>query len=407
MEEEMQLEGTPSYPVNCSNFTSLQFWYLDLARGVSGTASLLICSLILFLLLLHKAYASPLQRFLLYLTLTTWLTEASFTAQIEHLVKYAGQSYVCQAVGFFDQFCTSLFIMFSLELSLLLLFQVYKSLHIRYIPWPLWTNHFALLLEVIAILLSLAYSIAVSVVPFAHGTYGLSGSWCWIQAVKSNCEKSITNDQNTLAVIPYAVLGAIIGLCMLLTLVLFCIAACYSTNSPQLNCKLIRDNAILLIFYLVFLGVCVVDVSIGLKFTNFYEDYTAWFIFTAGFPVAELVLPLGFMFYMYTVKKLTHESVNIIKNTFAKCCQKKKRLHYTKIEGTTEKCRDVTGAASFPSSHPQSYPSETVYSVYTGAFSSTQRSSSGDCHPSLQTERQPLLSHTDTGCRYTIDFNKK
>ena len=253
MAEEMQLEGTPSYPVNCSNFTSLQFWYLDLARGVSGTASLLICSLILFLLLLHRAYASPLQRFLLYLTLATWLTEASFTTQIEHLVRYVGQRHVCQAVGFFDQFSTSLFIMFSLELSLLLLFQVHKSLDIGCIRWSLWSNRFAILLEVIAILIALSFSVAVSVVPFAHGTYGLSGGWCWIQAVKSNCEKRGIDDQNNLAIIPYAVLGAIIGLCMLLTLVLFCIAACYSTNSRQLNCKLIRDNALLLVFYLVFL----------------------------------------------------------------------------------------------------------------------------------------------------------
>ena len=75
------VEGTPSYPVKCSNFTSIQFWYLDLTRGISGAVALMACSLILFLIILHKAYDSPLQRFLLYSTLATLLTEATVTMQ--------------------------------------------------------------------------------------------------------------------------------------------------------------------------------------------------------------------------------------------------------------------------------------------------------------------------------------
>ena len=393
----MQLEGTPSYPVNCSNFTSLQFWYLDLARGVSGTASLLICSLILFLLLLHRAYASPLQRFLLYLTLATWLTEASFTAQIEHLVSYGKQRQICQAIGFLTQLATSLFIAFSLELSLLLLLQVHKSLHIGCLSWFPLAKCYSISLEVTAIFLAIGFSVAVSVVPFAHGTYGLNGGWCWIQALKSNCQGRGIEDQNILAVIPYAVLGAVIGLCILLTLVLFCIAACYSTNSRRLNCKIIRVNMILLAFYLVFFVVCSVEVSVQLISgdAHLYTGYSVWLVYAAGLPVAELVLPLGFLLYMYTIKKLTYGSFGIFRNTFAKCCRKKRHLS-NQIKNVNERSQNVTGAASFPSSHPQSYPSETVYSVYTGAFSSTRRDSSGDCHPSLQTERQPLLTHADT-----------
>ena len=398
----MQLEGTPSYPVNCSNFTSLQFWYLDLARGVSGTASLLICSLILFLLLLHKAYASPLQRFLLYLTLATWLTEVCFTVQIEHLISYSKQRQTCQAIGFLTQLTTSLFIAFSLELALLLLLQVHKSLYIGCLNWSPIAKHYRISLEIIAIFLSIGFSLAVSVVPFAHGTYGLNGGWCWIQALDSNCQGRGIEDQNILAVIPYAVLGAVIGLCILLTLALFCIAACYSTNSRHLNCKIIRVNMILLAFYLVFFVVCSVEVSVQLisGYAHLYTSYSVWLAYAVGLPVAELVLPLGFLLYMYTVKKLTYGSFGIFKNIFAKYCRKKRHLS-TQIKSVNERVQKVTGAASFPSSHPQSYPSETVYSVYTGAFSSTQRDSSGDCHPSLQTERQPLLSDTDTPHSYS------
>ena len=389
------VEGTPSYPVKCSNFTSLQFWYLDLARGTSGAVALLVCSLILFLILLHKAYASLLQRFLLYLTLATWVTEATYTMQIEHLVKYAGQRDFCLTLAFLDQFGTSLVIVFSLEITLLLVCRVYEHLFLTYNSWPKCCR---ISLEVFAVLVAAVFSIATSVVPFFHGTYGLNGSWCWIIALNSDCKNKGFWDQNILAVIPYAILGLFIGLCIVFVIILFCISACQSSNSRRLNCKMIRDNLILMAFYLVFFIFCLVEVSVQFVsgITHSYTEYPVWFAYAVGFPVAELVLPLGFLFYMYTVKKLTLGTFEIIRNKCHTCslyCKQKLSAQPEDDSTVGGNYVNVTRWPTYRSSHPQMYPSDTVISPpYTGAFTSITRRDSSD-----EGEKRALLSHRDTG----------
>ena len=143
------VEGTPSYPVNCSNFTSIQFWYLDLARGVSGAVSLLVCSLILFLILLHKAYASLLQRFLLYCTLATWLAEATVTMQIEHLVKYAGQRQFCVTLAFMEEWTSLMVIAIDWETTVLLTYRVYVTLQRQFMDCSSWSKCIKVSLEAI------------------------------------------------------------------------------------------------------------------------------------------------------------------------------------------------------------------------------------------------------------------
>lgn len=81
---------------------------------------------------------------------------------------------------------------------------------------------------------------------------------------------------------------------------IFCISACQSSNSCQLNCKMIRENLVLFSFCLVFIIICGVEVSVQFVL-GIIHMYTDWFAYAMGFPIAELVLPLGFLFYMYTI----------------------------------------------------------------------------------------------------------
>ena len=297
------VEGTPSHPVNCSNFTSIQFRHLDLARGVSGAVSLLICSLILFLILLHKAYASLLQRFLLYLTLATWLTAATATMQIEHLVN-TGRSQFCVAVAFLERWSSSMFIVMALEITMLLTYRVYESLQRQLLDCKLWSKCSKASVEVIAVSLSVLIPLALSVVFLVHGTHGVNGAWCWMNGPNTEC-KGRGLDGNILIAIGYVVPGIVIGICAVFVIILFCKSACQSSDSRRLNCKMIRENLVLLAFYVVFFAFSSVDTSAQLLLTttDSYNNYQIWLVYAVGHSLNKLSLLLGFLVYMSTPLK--------------------------------------------------------------------------------------------------------
>ena len=395
------VEGTPSHPVNCSNFTSIQFWYLDLARGVSGAVSLLVCSLILFLILLHKAYASLLQRFLLYLTLATWLTAATATMQIEHLVN-TGQSQFCVAVAFLERWSSSMFIVMALEITLLLTYRVYESLQRQLLDCKLWSKCSKAKcskasVEVIAVSLSVLIPLALSVVFLVHGTHGVNGAWCWMNGPNTEC-KGRGLDGNILIAIGYVVPGIVIGICAVFVIILFCKSACQSSDSRRLNCKMIRENLVLLAFYVVFFAFTSVDTSAQLLLTttDSYNNYQIWLVYAVGHSLNKLSLLLGFLVYVYSFKKLTLGSFQILKRICCKCYQHcRQRVCHTKDDASSPRqgFRSVTGGPTYRSSHPQVYPSETVTSPpYTGAFTSITRRDSSD-----EGERKQLIPSPNIG----------
>ena len=377
----MNLSSTEAVegPVNCSN-SSIQFWYLDLARGVSGGISLLVCSLILFLILLHKAYASFLQRFLLYSTLATWLAAASYTMQIEHLAKYAGQRQFCVTLAFLEQWTSSMVITIALEIMLLLTYRVYVTLHRQFLDCSSWSKCSRVSLEVIAVSLAVFVPLAMSVVPLVRKMYGVSGAWCL--------------DQDPLGTIPYVVACIVIGICVVFVIILFCISACQSSNSRRLNCKMIRDNLVLLAFYMVFF-LCCIELSAQLlsSAVHAHDKYPLWLVNAISPPLSKLALLLGFLFYTYSLKKLTLGSLQVLRSICCKCCpQCSPQTFHTKDDASSPIQND-TGGPTYRSSHPQVYPSETVFSPpYTGAFTSITRRDSSD-----EGERKQLIPSPNIG----------
>ena len=393
------VEGTPSYPVNCSNFTNstlILLWHLDLAQGVSGAVSLLVCSLVLFLILLNKAYVSLLQRFLLYLTLATWLNVATVTMNKvnEHLVKYAGQSQFCITLAFFRIWTGSMFVAIALEIILLLTYRVYESLQRQLLVCKLWSKRSKASVEVIAVSLSVLIPLALSVVFLVRGW---NGTMCGKNVLHIECKGKEISDLTILGAIAYLVPEVVIGICVVFVIILFCKSACQSSDSRRLNCKMIRDNLVLLAFYVVFFAFSSVDISVLLlTTTNSYDSYPIWLVYYAiSFPFNRLFLLLGFLFYVYSFKKLTLGSFQILKKICCKCCRGQHPYHI--VDDTSipmQRSRSVTGGPTYRSSHPQVYPSETVTSpLYTGAFTSITRRDSSD-----EGEREQLISSVNFDC---------
>ena len=363
-----------SYPVNCSNFTVSQFERLTIARGSAGAVSVFVCCVVLLLIAVKRGYTSVLQRFLLYLTLATMFVLASYIMQLERLAHYAWQREVCAAVGFIDQWGGVMVLILSMEITVVLVCRVYRSVYGHFLNAITRTQFRRGVLETAAVCVAVAVSLAGAVVPFSTQTYGLSGAWCWIIAIDDNCKDTGGYwQQIALWYIPVTVFGVLIGICIISIVLFFCIMNCHPAYGHILTRTLVKDNIILLGFYFFFFlanGCDYYRLYTGVSHS--YSNYQMWQISAIIPAIARLFLPVGYFVYMYSFKTST------LKRFWQRC--RDRNEPYASVRENED--------ATFKTSHPRQYPSETV--IYTGAFPSVLSHTNQ--------EQQPLMSAgRDTG----------
>ena len=94
---------------NCSNMNVGRVHQLAMVRGVAGVVCFVLClATFLFELvyICRKKKSSTLQRFFVYLTFSSLLYSAALSFHLERYFLYDQQiqCYVCEVVGFFDQY---------------------------------------------------------------------------------------------------------------------------------------------------------------------------------------------------------------------------------------------------------------------------------------------------------------
>ena len=118
----------------------------------------------------------------------------------------------------------------------------------------------------------------------------------------------------------------------------------------------LRRTLILMGFFVA--SVMVETVGFGLRLytgvTHNEGSYVWWLVYAAGPPVSQLIFPLGFLFYFYSLKMFRWEAVKKAAAEWKCFCRNAPRLE-----------EDATA----PSSHPVMEPSTTYFKVpLTGAF---------------------------------------
>ena len=286
-----------------------------------------------------------------------------------------------------------------LEISVLLTYRVYESLQKQVLNCSSWSKCVKVSIEITTVCLSVFVPLVGAVVPLIRGTYGLTGGWCWIRDIHNKCKKHDEWVLYTVLAILYIGGGLLIGICIAFVVILFCMSTFRSSNSHPLNCRLIRNNLVLLAFYLAYFAFSSVGVSTQIHSSTTHDEndkYPLWLVYAIGFPFNKLTLLLGFLFYMYSFKKLTIQTFRILKRICCKCYHHcTQRICHTKDDAPSPRqgFRSVTGGPTYRSSHPQVYPSETVFSPpYTGAFTSITRRDSSD-----EGERKQLIPSPNIG----------
>lgn len=384
------------FDLNCTNFTVAQLKTINLARGITGAISLVMVSLILLFLIFYKAYRSALQRLLVYLTMVTCMHDINFVLQIEHQFEYNGQNKFCAFIGFFDTWTSTVLYLFILQINLFLVYTVYKQL--RGDPFPRLANstHLMIVLECFSIFLIVFLPLTYLWLPFTNHTYGVrsgpSSAICWIKGVEKNCKT--VHPYSAVVYAETILIGIVCVVHVLFTLgiaVVFCKLAYTYKGIKHRHIKTVRDTLLLMCFLLasaVFDSTSIIFLSLKIG-----EDITAqygfWIFSAVGPPFSMLIYPVGFIFYLYDLKKFKWQSIKRAAagwKTSCGCIRTSKLAHFrsTRMYPVTQNLM-----ATCSSSHLVDVPSSSFFSVpHTGEFT--------DITVSL-TEDQPLVSHSDTG----------
>ena len=342
--------------------------------------------------MLYKAYTTTLQRLFVHLTIVTCLHDVSFVLQIEHQFQYQGQEKFCAFVGFFDTWTGTVVYNFIIGINVFLVYTIYQQL--RGDPFSRLSNsrYLRLTLECSFSLLMAFLPLTYLWLPFTTGTYGIgsgpSNAVCWIKDVEDDCETIQPYSQIVYAETILISMACILHILFTFGLaIVFCRLAYTYRGLKRKHIKNVRDAFLLMCFLLT--SVVLDSPAILFVTVKSGDDVTAnfafWIYTLVGPPTSMLVYPIGFLFYLYSLKKFKWKSIKRAaeewKASFG-CKQKQKRVHFGRKPVTQN-------LITFPSSHPACYPSSSFFVVpHTGAFTDTIVTIKED---------QPLVSCNDTG----------
>ena len=297
---------------NCTNFTAPQLRNINLARSLCGILCMVVVTLILVALVFYKAFKSTLQRLFLYITAATVIEEAAFSLAVEHQFYYPTQNKLCAFYGFFLEWTVSV-------TNYLILCKIFYLLYIVCVHYQggalhggkLFKRRYVWLLEGFCLTFSVCFPLTYLWIPFVHGTYTLAGGWCWIRTIDKNCKTVGLGDE---IIFGYGVFEAV-GIISIILTTLFAILYCRLAYTH----RVVRHQHLITLrqtlFLLGFLITSVVVLSLGFAvriYTGLVEvenEYPLWIMLAIAPPIYQVIYPLGFLVYLYTLKKFNEEAM--------------------------------------------------------------------------------------------------
>ena len=286
--------------------------------------------------------------------------------------------------------------LFTFGIVFFLLYMVYKQLSGDPFPRLSHSKRLRVSLECLYVSTMTFFPLVYLWVPFVHGNYGLSGAWCWMRGIDENCKSVGFEDQMLFFYSIDAIVSTVSVLSTLLLLVVFCRLARAYREIRQQHMKTVRLTLLLM----AFLFASVVLDSMGLivrlytGLTGTHQVYTLWLMYAVGPPIAELIFPIGFMVYLYSLKTFQWDAIKRAAVEWkaccscSKCCKRRSSRSYMHCSMDSSSNEYTTA----PISNRISVPSSSFFHVpHTGNFTSISEQSDQN----LPT--QPLLSHSGNG----------
>ena len=361
---------------------------LNLARSITGVISLVVVTLILLFLVFYKAYSTTLQRLSVHLTIMSCLHDVSFVLQIEHQFQYQGQKQFCEFIGFLDMWTSTMVYDFNIGINVFLVYTIYRQL--RGDPFSRLSNSMypRIILECFFTLLMIFLPLTYLWLPFTTSSYGTGSggqsAFCWIKNVEDDCKTIPPYSQVVYAEVTLITIACVLHFLFTVGFaIVFCKLAHTYRGMKDKHLKNVRDVLLLMCFLLISV-VLDCPAFIGLDIDG---TYAFWIYTLVGAPTSMMIYPIGFLFYLYSVKKFRWSSIKRAAEDWKTSCGCKRKWNSKRVHfGQRAMTQNLI---THPSSHPASDPSYSFFAVpHTGAFTDTSVTIEED---------QPLISHKDTG----------
>ena len=356
---------------------------IRLTGSIASTVCLVVITSILLLLIFHKAYNTTLQRLLLYLTIITVIQEACETVGYNTIqFEYSGHKTFCDMISIVWGWSYTVGYLLTLGIIVFLPFKVYEQ--IKGAPFPRLSRS-----RCFCIAAECLFIFVVLVLPLIYAYPScFPVQWCGTPPnnIDKNCPIVVIIGQYVLRGLNfYDFSGVIVVIFTIVLSIIFCCFACKYRETRQPVLKTLCRTLILLGLFVASTAITVL-LNILLPFKIEYPD--GWYIYqlvnAVLLPVTQIVLPLGFLFYLYSFKLFHWRAIKRAAaewRCFRSCCGREN------APGADQ----IREPATVPSrSHRVTAPSVTFFDVpFTGAFSNTATE-----------EQQALLPDGDGDTRY-------
>ena len=300
---------------NSSNFTILQGKIANYSYAITGALGLTTTLVLLFLLILYKAFKTALQRQFLYFTLAVAVSDIIQVLNVE--LQFEVNRDFCSWLGFLGQWTSLSFNL--LVIGLVVYISVVTCQKLR--PAKSVGLHSRTISTKCFVLLEVSYLCAMISIPAAglsvllkERRYGLSESLCWLRVYDEDCHpvKSHSSIFYTLDLV-VLILHAILMLAILFLMVTFHVMILkYQQNSEvtrNTSCRASILLAIVLASIVARFGESASNLFlehyINLPVNQFYYELVDEIVQS----VINNLLPLGFAVYLYSPKKLKLSSM--------------------------------------------------------------------------------------------------
>ena len=270
----------------------------------------------------------------------------------------------------------------TLGIIVFLPYKVYEQIKGDPFPRPLRSRCFCTAAECLFIFVVLVFPLTY-IHPWA---YCELGQWCSTNIIDLNCTIVLNIGQSLVVTFnTYDIMGVIGVIFTIMLSIIFCCLACKYRETRQPFLRTLCRTLILLGLFVASTTITLL-LNILLPFKVEYPD--GWYIYqlvnAAVLPVTQIVLPLGFLFYLYSFKLFHWRAIRRAAaewGCFQSCCGRE----------NSPGADQVQEAATVPSrSHRVTAPIVTFFDVpFTGAFFNTATE-----------EQQALLPDGDGDTRY-------
>ena len=301
---------------SCTSLPENEIRNLALVRGLVSIVCFCLCLVTFVLELFHicsKRNSTTLQRFFIYLTVSTLLYTGALSLQIKHPFDYAHGwqcEVFCTVIGLLNQYTGSVQLLVILGMIVKLFHTISSLCCTSNRLFVEFIRHHQCKIEALFVVLCFSLPCIVIWIPFTmdDGSYGGYGPWCWINILKEDCNASMKGivEVTLFWYIPFALVSALsLIITVEIAIFLLYVSSCHKIIRNKVR-AVMTEMLFLLPFLFIFCCLCIAELVVMVRLQHvkdYYESIHIMWIFSAfSAPVGGIVISTPLFLYFFKMR---------------------------------------------------------------------------------------------------------